>query len=60
MAGLGRTVEDQDAELLAIESLRQSLGTFIWARDIGDYGFAGRGRIMITRLPRQGAYGRNT
>ena len=40
MAGLGRTVEDQDAELLAIESLRQSLGTFIWARDIGYYGLS--------------------
>jgi hypothetical protein len=57
MAGLGRTVEDQDAELLAIESLRQSLGAVIWAHGIGDYGFAGHGRTMITRLPRQGAYG---
>ena len=59
MAGLGRTVEDQDAGLLAIESLRQSLGTVIWARGIGDYGLAGHGGTMITRLPRQGVYGRN-
>jgi tRNA A-37 threonylcarbamoyl transferase component Bud32 len=55
MAGLGRPVEDEDAELLAIESLRQSLGTVVWAHGIGDKGFEEHGRTMITRFLQQGA-----
>jgi hypothetical protein len=54
MAGLGRTVESEDAELLAIESMRQALGTVTWAHGIGDRDFEEHGRTMITRLLRQG------
>jgi hypothetical protein len=50
MAGLGRMVEGNDAELLAIESMRQGLGTVIWAHGIGDRDFEEHGRTMITRL----------
>lgn len=50
MAGLGRTVESGDAELLAIESMRQGLGTIVWAHGIGDRDFEEQGRTMITRL----------
>jgi hypothetical protein len=54
MAGLGRTVQGEDAELLAIESLRQGLGTVIWAHGTGDRDFEEHGRTMITRLLQQG------
>ena len=54
MAGLGRTVEGEDAELLAIESLRQSLGTVVWAHSMGNQGFEEHGRTMITRFLQQG------
>jgi Phosphotransferase enzyme family len=54
MAGLGRTVESEDAELLEIESMRQGLGTVIWAHGIGDRDFEEHGRTMITRLLQQG------
>jgi hypothetical protein len=50
MTGLGRTVGNDDAELLVIESMRQALGTVIWAHTIGDRDFEEHGRTMITRL----------
>jgi Ser/Thr protein kinase RdoA (MazF antagonist) len=53
MAGLGRMVESEDTELLAIESMRQGLGTVIWAHGIGDRDFEEHGRTMITRLLQQ-------
>ncbi len=54
MAALGRTAESEDAELLAIESMRQGLGTVTWAHSIGDRDFEEHGRTMITRLVQQG------
>jgi len=50
MAGLDRTIGHEDAELLAIESLRQSLGTVVWAHSIGNQAFEEHGRTMITRF----------
>jgi Ser/Thr protein kinase RdoA (MazF antagonist) len=55
MDGLGRAVEGEDTELLAIESLRQGLGTVVWAHGIRDQGFEEQGRTMITRFLQQGA-----
>jgi tRNA A-37 threonylcarbamoyl transferase component Bud32 len=55
MAGLGRPVQGEAAELLAIESLRQSLGTVVWAHETGNWAFEEHGRAMITRFLQQSA-----
>ena len=50
MSGMGREVDEADAELLTLETLREAVGTVVWSRSIGDDDFEEHGRIMIRRL----------
>lgn len=50
MQGLGRTLTEEDSELLALETLTESLGTVVWANRIGDREFEEHGRRMIARV----------
>ncbi len=50
MAGMSRELDEADAELLALETLREAIGTVVWSRGIGDDDFEEHGRIMIRRF----------
>jgi tRNA A-37 threonylcarbamoyl transferase component Bud32 len=53
LAGLGRPLADigeADATALALETIRQAVGTVVWAHQIGDADFTEHGRRMIRRL----------
>lgn len=49
MRGLGRPVTGEDAVMLELETVKQSLGTVVWAHGIGDPSFEEHGRGMIAR-----------
>jgi hypothetical protein len=55
MAGLGRMVESNDAELLGIEAMRQGLGTVIWAHGIADRDFEELAGATVGRTPQASA-----
>ena len=50
MDGLGRTLATEDLEILRLETLRESVGTVVWAHRIGDKEFEDHGRQMIVRF----------
>jgi tRNA A-37 threonylcarbamoyl transferase component Bud32 len=50
MAGMRRELDEPDAELLALETLREAIGTVVWSHGIGDDDFEEHGRIMIRRF----------
>jgi tRNA A-37 threonylcarbamoyl transferase component Bud32 len=50
MEGLGRTLGTEDLEILRLETLRESVGTIVWAHRIGDKEFEEHGRQMIVRF----------
>ncbi len=48
MDGLGRTLTETDARVLALETIQEGIGTVVWAHSIGDAAFEQHGRGMIT------------
>ncbi|NKX54259.1 phosphotransferase [Arthrobacter mobilis] len=48
-AGYGRT-PDEEPEAWLLDNLLQSLGTVVWAHDVGDAGFEAEGRRMVGRV----------
>jgi len=50
MDGLSRTLTEADLEMLALETVSESLGTVVWAHGIGDQEFEEHGRRMIARI----------
>jgi aminoglycoside/choline kinase family phosphotransferase len=49
MAGLGRALTTDDADLLALETIHEALGTVTWSHRIGDADFEDHGRAVIAR-----------
>jgi tRNA A-37 threonylcarbamoyl transferase component Bud32 len=47
MAGLGRPLTTDDADLLALETLHEALGIVTWSHRVGDTPFEDRGRAVI-------------
>ena len=50
LRGLGRELDDDDRDVLQLETLREAMGTVVWAHSIGDDDFEEHGRRMIRRL----------
>jgi hypothetical protein len=48
--GMNRTPTAADGEILALETLRASIGTVVWAHGIGDSSFEEHGRAMVARF----------
>jgi hypothetical protein len=51
--GMGRPLPDigeADAAALTLETIKQSLGTVVWAHQIGDASFTRHGRAMTERF----------
>jgi len=49
-AGLARPLTIDDRELLTLETVRESVGTVVWAHGIGDDDFEEHGRRMVERV----------
>lgn len=49
-AGLARPLTADDRELLTLETVRESVGTVVWAHGIGDDDFEAHGRTMVERV----------
>ena len=49
-AGLGRTLGPADEDLWRLENLNQSIGTVVWAHQMGDTAFEQAGRDMVERV----------
>ena len=47
---MNRTLTAAEGEILALETLRASVGTVVWAHGIGDTGFEEHGRAMVSRF----------
>lgn len=48
--GLGRPLSSDDRELLLLETIREAVGTVVWAHRIGDAPFEEHGRTMVERI----------
>lgn len=49
-AGLARPLTADDRELLTLETVRDAVGTVVWAHGIGDDDFEAHGRAMVERV----------
>jgi aminoglycoside phosphotransferase len=47
LAGLKRPLTTEDAMMMHLERIQQSVGTVVWAHSIGDAAFEDQGRVMI-------------
>jgi tRNA A-37 threonylcarbamoyl transferase component Bud32 len=50
MLGMGRELDDDDRDVLELETVRDAIATVVWSHGIGDGDFEEHGRVMIRRL----------